>query len=132
MIDWSHYPNFSEDEFRCKGVNCCGGRADMSPDFLRHLQRLRDSYGRPMPVTSGYRCPSHNIRSSSTGSTGPHTTGRAVDIKIAGEDAFNLLRIYLLTGMRGIGLQQHGPGPGRFIHLDDLDGSTRPRIWTYK
>ena len=134
MIDWSRYRNFSEDEFRCKGVNCCNHSAAMEPDFLTHLQALRDAYGRPMPVTSGYRCPAHNEHVSRTGSTGPHTTGRAVDIRVAGEDVFTLLRIAILTGMSGIGMKQHGDWEGRLMHLDDLadPNPLRPRVWTYK
>ncbi len=128
MIDWSHYANFSESEFRCHGKDCCGGRADMDPDFMAHLQGVRDAFGRPMPITSGYRCPEHNTRISKTGRTGPHTSGRAADIKVSGEATVFLLEAALANGMLGFGPMQHGPHAGRYFHLDDL----RRRFWTYK
>lgn len=128
MIDWSDYANFIEDEFRCKGVGCCGGRADMDPDFMTHLQRVRDAYGHPMVVNSGYRCPEHDRAERGAG---VHPTGRAADIAVSGEKVYHLLKIALAMGMRGIGQRQHGDYEGRFMHLDDLDGPMRPRIWTY-
>ncbi len=125
MIDWSIYANFTEAEMRCK---CGCGRADMDPDFMNHLQRVRDAYGRPMPITSGYRCPEHD---RAIGGAGVHPTGRAADTAVSGEDTYHLLKTALVMGMRGIGQKQHGPYASRFMHLDDLDGPMRPRVWTY-
>ncbi len=125
MIDWSDYANFSEAEFRC---HCGCGRADMDPDFMNHLQRVRDAYGRPMSITSGYRCPKHD---RAIGGAGVHPMGRAADTAASGKNVYHLLKIALTMGMRGIGLKQHGDYEGRFMHLDDLDGPMRPRIWTY-
>ena len=126
MIDWSDYANFTEAEMRC---HCGCLRADMDPAFMAALQRVRNVYGKPMPVTSGFRCLDYNARISKTGRSGPHTTGRAVDIAISGENTYHLLSAAI--GMRGIGLKQHGPHAGRFMHLDSLYGPMRPRIWTY-
>ena len=122
------YPHFSHAELQCR---CGCGRAPMDPDFMRRLETVRMSYGKPMVVTSAYRCPVHNASVSSTGSTGPHTTGRAIDIQCAGHDAHALLRIALREGMTGVGIRQTGPHSGRFIHLDDLSGANRPWVWGY-
>ncbi len=124
MIDWTDYPNFSVDEMRC---SCCG-RAGMSTDFMTALQRVRDAFGRPMTITSGYRCPDYDKR---IGGAGVHPTGQAADIWVSGEPAYHLLAVALLMDMRGIGLKQHGPHLSRFIHLDTTHGPMRPRIWTY-
>ncbi len=133
MIDWGDYANFSEHEFRCRGTDCCGGLAAMSPQFLGKLQKIRGIYRRPINVTSGYRCPDYNDRVSSTGRRGPHTTGRAVDIAVAGEEAFELLCVALAEKMSGLGQRQHGRWAKRFMHLDDLgrQNHPRPRLWTY-
>ena len=128
MIDWSKFANFTEAEFVCK---CGCGRADMKESFMGRLQRIRDVYRRPMTITSGYRCSDYNARISNTGRAGPHTTGRAVDIAVSGENAFRLLTAAMSRDVRGIGLKQHGLHGKRFIHLDDLEGSLRPRVWTY-
>ena len=95
---------------------------------MRRLDALRHSFGEPMIVTSGYRCPAHNDNVSTTGLDGPHTTGRAADIGISGAAALDLV---LLSNFGGLGINQKGPHEKRFIHLDDLDGPTRPRIWSY-
>ena len=127
--DWASYPNFSEAEFRCP---CGCGRAEMEAGFLGRLQGLRRVYGRPMRVASGFRCPPHNGAVSTTGPDGPHTTGCAVDISVAGPDALRLLDLALRHGFTGFGLMQRGMG--RFVHLDDLESAAdrpRPTIWTY-
>ncbi len=124
MIDWSIYNDFSEAEMRCK---CGCGRADMSETFMARLQRVRDAYCRPIVVTSGFRCLEHD---RSVGGAGVHPKGRAADIAVSGRDCFALVDLAISKGMTGIGLKQHGPHGGRFMHLDDL-GSPRPRIWTY-
>lgn len=108
--------------------------ARMQEGFMAKLVALREQVGFPMPVTSGYRSPEDNAAISSTGTNGPHTTGRAVDISISGENAYKLIAAALAAGFTGIGIKQHGPLVGRYVHLDDLTSPEypRPRIWTYK
>ncbi len=126
-LDWSNYPNFTENEFRCKGKDCCGGRADMDPTFMYDLQKVRTYVGFTLPVTSGFRCPAYDTE---IGGKGVHPTGKAADIAIAGENVYHLLS-FAVQQMRGIGLKQHGPHSKRFMHLDTTYGPLRPRIWTY-
>lgn len=128
--NWDDYPNFSRSECACK--HC--GRAEMSDDFMWRLQDLRQSYGKPMRITSAYRCPDHPAEAhrKEAGRLGPHTTGRAVDIAVQGSEAYALLRLAIRMGFTGVGIQQKGDK--RFIHLDDLedkDGFPRPWIWSY-
>jgi uncharacterized protein YcbK (DUF882 family) len=104
----------------------------MHPGFIQMLDDLRHEFGGPLFITSGYRCPEHNQRVSSTGPNGPHTSGKAVDIGIRGGDARLLLGLAIKAGFTGIGVQQKGSG--RFIHLDMLDdapGQPRPWLWSY-
>lgn len=135
MIDWSNFKNFSESEFACRGhalgLCDCGGRADMRDRFMDSLQQIRNGYARPMVITSGFRCPDYNAQISTTGRTGPHTKGRAADIKVSGSNTYHLMGSAYALDMRGIGLKQHGPMAGRYMHLDDLGGRTRPRVWSY-
>ena len=102
---------------------------------LMHLEKqIRNRTG-PLAVSSGYRCAAHNARVSSTGSDGPHTTGKAADIRIHGAGAHRLVEIAMADGMTGLGIRQAGPHPARFIHIDmltpDETGGLRPRIWSY-
>lgn len=121
---------FSYDGDPMLSCPCCGDKG-MTVDFLKKLDKIRGEYGKPMIVNSGYRCAKYNASMSSTGFCGPHTTGRAVDIKTSGEDAIRLVRIALNNGITGIGVKQSGPHNKRFIHLDDLAGDVRPWIWSY-
>lgn len=101
------------------------------PDFMDLLQRLRSTLGFPLTVNSGYRTLDHD---RAIGGANVHPSGEAVDIGIWGEDAFHLIRLAPAMGFIGIGIKQHGPYKGRFIHLDTLDDDDhpRPRIWSYK
>jgi uncharacterized protein YcbK (DUF882 family) len=104
----------------------------MNCDFLVKLDELRHRYGAPLEVTSGYRCPSYNAKVSTTGVTGPHTTGRAADILIDRGDAWRLLCHATELAFMGIGVQQKGHT--RYLHLDtcpDAPGQPRPTIWSY-
>ena len=122
-----NYTYFSQAELECR---CGCGAMPMQPDFMQKLIALREQLNFPLLITSGYRCAKHNQIVSSTGETGPHTTGRAVDIAIHGEQAFTLITLAKQFGFTGIGIKQHGSHAQRYIHLDDLIIS-RPRIWTY-
>lgn len=111
---------FSDKELACK---CCGVNG-IKEEFLEFLTRVRKKFG-PMVVTSGYRCPKHNSKVSSTGKDGPHTTGMAADIYVRGARANTLLKIAYEEGVKGVGVNQKGNS--RFIHLDLLED----RIWSY-
>ena len=96
---------------------------------MHHLDALREAYGKPIIITSGYRCPPYNDIISSTGTSGPHTTGMAVDVAVDRQNAYNLLKIAMNSGWTGIGVNQKGDK--RFLHLDRLGGDMRPWIWSY-
>jgi zinc D-Ala-D-Ala carboxypeptidase len=123
-MDWNKYPNFSAKEFDCS--HC--GKNEMRADFMERLQALRNAYGKPMRITSGYRCPEHPIEAKKA-KPGSHASGCACDVGIDGPDAHQLLSIALQLGFTGIGVQQKGSG--RFIHLDTLTSGLRPTVWSY-
>ncbi|MCA9233254.1 MAG: DUF882 domain-containing protein [Planctomycetales bacterium] len=121
-------PHFSDGELMCK----CGCELLPEQDFMDKIEALRVAYGRSMTVTSAARCPEYNAKVSGTGRTGPHTTGRAIDIAIDRKAAWELLSLAVQFGFTGIGVQQKGGG--RFLHFDDLPnapGQPRPTIWSY-
>ena len=106
----------------------------MDPDFMERLEQLRVAFDKPMKVTSAFRCPNHNAQVSKTGFTGPHTTGKSIDIAISGQNAFDLVALAILHNFTGLGISQRGPHNKRFIHLDTIiqsPGRPRPRVWSY-
>lgn len=125
MIDWTGIRYFSPDEFRCK--HC--GALHIDPKFVRMLDTLRHQFGKPMKITSGYRCLDHDKAVSPNSINRAHTTGKACDIAVHGEQAYRLVKLALLIGFEGIGVNQKGGS--RFIHLDTIKSNTRPNIWSY-
>lgn len=124
--DWP-WPNFTPDEMRCKET----GELNILPSFMDRLQALRNAYGKPMPVSSGYRSKLHSMERQKR-TAGTHAMGCAVDIAVSGSDALLLIELALQHGFTGIGVQQRGEG--RFIHLDDAPNAPhrlRPHIWSY-
>lgn len=123
-MSWNY---FKIEEFAC---NCCQS-CIIDEYMVNRLDLVRAELGFPLVVRSGYRCPEHNQRVSTTGPRGPHTTGCAVDIAVSGERAQRLIRVALQREFTGIGVKQHGEHARRFIHLDTLTEGTRPTIWSY-
>ena len=124
---WPHIN--PKTEWACRKT----GSLVVDTEFLDGLEKLRGMFGRPLIITSGYRSPEHNREVSTTGDDGPHTTGRAVDIRIYGSLAFELVSLAFGLGYTGIGLAQKGEHAKRFVHLDTLTAPEHPRpmIWTY-
>ena len=126
--------------FKCK---CGCGNYKMDRDFLNRFQKVRAEWfketGKDLvrSVSSGYRCNAHNRRVSRYASkidgSGPHTKGKAVDVKVSGKDAKKLFKI-ARKYMSGIGLAQRSRRKkNRYIHMDTLTAAEAPRptVWRY-
>lgn len=124
MINWSKYPNFSEKEFKCS--HC--GQCHMKESFLDRLQAFRTAYGKPMRITSGYRCPQHPIEAAKE-KPGAHASGQAADVGCSGQEAYTIMKLAFELGFTGIGVSQKGST--RFVHLDDIQEAPRPNVWSY-
>ena len=123
--DWKEsWVNFKPDEFRCS--HC--GSLEVHADLLDLLQEAREALG-PLTINSCYRCPAHNSNVSKTGPSGPHTTGKAVDIHVSNSQHRKQLIDYFADKVTGLGIAK------TFIHIDllyDEDGfDMRPNCWTY-
>jgi len=130
---------FTYNEMACK---CGCGKSEMDQEFMNLLDSVRDLMGKPLIITSGYRCPNHPAEKRKQKS-GAHSKGKAADIAVMREDAHKLLEVVArfndaarsagVNYFTGIGIQQKGTG--RFIHLDSCtmadDGLPRPTIWSY-
>lgn len=123
---------FTEDEMRCR---CGCGRVEMDEGFMAKLDALRHSFGQPMTVTSGFRCENHPAERNKKSRNGAHRRGRAADIAVTHAKALSLILMAGSMGFTGIGVKQHGPVAGRFIHVDDLPTGDpeqpRPTTWSY-
>ena len=116
--------NFTPDEVKCQ--HC--GELKIDEELMDLVQEARENLG-PLRITSGYRCSEHNNNISSTGPSGPHTTGKALDIGTSNSQQRKELIDYFATKVSGLGIAKS------FIHIDlltDDDGfDARPNCWTY-
>lgn len=114
--------DFRSEEFEC-GCGCQTIGAAMQVEFMLMLQRMRDTYGKPIKINSGWRCKDHN-KAIGGSPTSYHLRGRAVDIRcVSSADRYLLKRAAILTGFTGIGTAD------TFIHIDNRD--TEPMWWLY-
>lgn len=125
MINWDKYPNFKPAEFKCSH---CGSEG-IQEKLLDKLQAMRTEYGKPMRITSGYRCPKHPVEAVKS-VPGAHALGLAADIGVEGAEAHQVLTLAMKHGFTGVGVQQKGTG--RFIHVDVRSGELpTPAVWSY-
>ncbi|MGX5217838.1 D-Ala-D-Ala carboxypeptidase family metallohydrolase [Pseudomonas segetis] len=126
----SPWPNFSLAELRCKCGRCDSTGHEMDNEFMERLQRLRTAYGKPMLLSSAYRCPSHPVEAKKA-APGEHCTGKAVDVAIRGPQALHLLQLAIETGFTRIGVSQKGTT--RFLHLGTSEDGRfpSPALWSY-
>ena len=100
--------NFEISEFACKD----GSKVIMVDyELVDLLQKMRDTLGKPIRVTSGYRTVSFNKKCGGT-ATSHHLTGKAADIKVAGLSPLDLAFVADKFGFRGIGVYP------TFTHVD--------------
>ena len=127
-VVWSESKYFKANEFLCSATTS----ESMDADFIKKLNDLREAYGKPITITSGFRHPKMHPIEAAKKNPGAHSTGQACDILIEKEDAFKLLSLAFICGFTGIGVNQKGGS--RFLHLDTIENSAsrpRPTIWSY-
>ena len=121
---------FTHDELQCR---CGCDQAPMKEQFMDILIDILEEFDRPMIISSAYRCVKHNDKIGGAKDS-PHLHGKAVDVAVNLEEAYDLLKIAIDYGMTGIGIKQNGLMSGRFIHLDNMrnaKGRPRPTVWSY-
>lgn len=112
--------------FMAQMVCKCGCRQVVAdPTLISLLEALEAEYGK-FTITSGYRCPAHNVAVGGAKNSF-HMKGLAVDIAVSTRERDNLLASAKKVGFnKGFGLGE------TFLHLDVGDrGTDRPVAWTY-
>lgn len=110
--------NFNTIEFDCKGKGCCS-KTLIEPKLIEQLQKIRNHFGKPITINSGYRCSIHNKAVGGTINS-KHTKGMAADIKIQGVKPLKVAQYAESIGIKGIGLYD------TFTHVDTR---TKKAFW---
>ena len=109
--------NFTVAEFACKDGS---DPVFVDSSLAALLQKIRDHFGRPVVITSGYRTAAHN-RSVGGAAYSQHLYGRAADIRVQGIPV-EQLAAYAETCLPGTGgIGRYPPGP---------DGLWAGSMWT--
>ncbi len=113
--------NFSRKEFSC---HCGCGLNSIQLNLIENLQRTRNEFG-PIAITSGIRCPEHNLKIGGL-KTSSHLTGWAADLHCFNSDyRFQLVEALRMAGFYRLGLAKY------FIHVDCDPGKPSGVIWLY-
>ena len=112
---------FKQDEFKCP---CCG-EVSISAFLLHKLNKIREAFGKPMIVSSGYRCKARNFEVGGKPNSA-HRKGMAADIQcFSSHDRMLLIRLALEAGFTRIGVGED------FIHLDVDTLLPQEVLWVY-
>lgn len=116
--------NFDQDEFECPCSVCNNAEFKLDNLLLDNLQEVRTKIDKPLVITSGYRCTTHNIDVGGK-KTSSHLKGRAADIATESSYYRFLLLRSLLTKFNRIGIGSN------FIHVDVDIEKPENLIWVY-
>jgi len=116
---------FSKDEMKCK---CCG-ECHMDEHFMDMIDSLRQGVGRPLVVSSGYRCEKHDDEEAARAKKPPsrnHTRGQAVDLEcLTSDKRYAIIKVAVELKFKRIGIGK------TFIHLDLISDHPQQVIWLY-
>ena len=125
---WKEFKYFVPEEFNSPDHNRSGLLMDYN--FVKLLDQVRQKFGKPIKINSGYRTREHNqhlidigMRASPNSS---HMKGIAADIRCTNSvDRGALLGLFRKAGVKRFGIDEN------FIHVD-IDRTKRNATWLYK
>ena len=119
-------PSFTVREFRCRD----GSDVVMIDESLvMLLQCIREHFGKPITITSGYRTAAHNAAVGGAKSS-QHLLGRAADIQVQGVSVEDVAAYAesLMPGWGGVGRYPVKAGRAKgWVHVDTRPNKSR---WT--
>ena len=119
-------PSFKVREFGCKGSDVIL----IDEELVVLLQCIREHFGKPVHITSGYRTAAHNAAVGGSKSS-QHLLGRAADFYVEGVDVATVAAYAetLLPGRGGIGRYpkdaKHPTRKTGWVHIDTRANKSR-------
>ena len=121
---WATIKHFKPSEF--DSPDAPGSGVLMNIAFVAKLDKLREMFGAPIIIRSGYRTAKHNAIVGGVDSSA-HTGGHAADIAaVSSRTRFKLVDFAMTIGFRRIGIGTS------FLHLDDSPDHDQDVIWLYQ
>ncbi len=117
-FDGWRWPHFAPRELACR--HC--GEVRVEEDLLDGLETMRAEYGRPMRITSAYRCPIHNARVGGAPMS-RHKLGQAADVAVSPADREAVLFAAEAAAFGGLGFYS------TFLHVDIGPARSWGRRW---
>lgn len=114
---------FQYEEFDSPDIQ--GSGQLMSKELLSKLDMIREEYGKPIHINSGYRTEAHNEKVGGKPASS-HLKGLAADVACkSSRDRFELVNLFIKHGIDRIGIASS------FIHVDIDKSKSNNVIWTY-
>ena len=91
-VNWDAVKYFDREEFECNcgGKYCDGFPVEPSTLLVKTAEKVRSHFGKACIISSGVRCKQHNANVGGV-ATSRHMTGRAMDFRIRGKKAAEVL-----------------------------------------
>ena len=122
---------FTLAEFKCKCGKCEMPQGTPPDKLIDILCEIREHYGSPLIINSGYRCPTHNAKVGGAANS-RHTKGDAVDFVVKGvktKEVYEFCENLPCADEIGLAIK-HNPNEFKgFVHLDTRGFKAR---WVYK
>lgn len=97
--------------------------------LANYLQTIRNCYGKPMTISSGYRCKKLNDNTKGASKTSQHLTGEACDI-VTGSRAENRRLFEMIRKMGGFD-QLIDEKDFAWVHVSHRAGNNRGEVLKY-
>ena len=120
---WDDIKYFKPHELHCQ--HC--GAEEIKLELVEKMDKLRDLYGLPIKITSGYRCPDHPLSVSRP--TSSHIKAVACDFaaRTSRERYMLLSLIFEHKLFKRIGIN----ALDKFIHVDIDEDKSQMLTWLY-
>lgn len=110
---WREIRYFGKQEFACKCGSCGGFPAEPEEKLVRLAEKVRIHFDAPVTVSSGVRCPIHNLAVGGVANS-RHLSGKAMDFRVKGRSAREIMSyVNQLTEIRYAYAID-----SQFIHMD--------------
>ena len=114
---------FEYEEFDSPDIQ--GSGQMMNKELLSKLDMIREEFGKPIHINSGYRTEAHNEKVGGTPKSS-HIKRLAVDISCKNSvDRFKLIDLFIKHEITRIGVAD------TFIHIDIDKDKSQHVVWTY-